>query len=120
MSRTPRFKASETDITQVSPVRLYVPIPFKGIGYPLLSITVFVSKSNTRSIGSSLFCTKSFCIPESFSHCATSSLVDVDEKRLPSSHVTLPSVNACKFVALEPIPLLWEVQTGTMVLPLKS
>lgn len=120
MSRTPRFNASDTELTQISPVRLYVPIPFKGILYPLFSVTVFVPKSNTLSIVSSLFCASNSCIPEAFNHCATSSFVVVDEKRLPSSHVTPLSVNACKFVALEPIPLLWEVQTGTIVLPLKS
>ena len=46
MSLTPRCNASDTEFLHTSPNRLYVPIPFIGISYPLFNITFFVSKLN--------------------------------------------------------------------------
>lgn len=54
-----------------------------------------------------------------FTHSIMVSREVPPRKRCPSSQVA-PLVRLCRFVALEPIPLLPEVQKGTIVLPLKS
>lgn len=57
--------------------------------------------------------------PRLFTHVIISFLVALLPNRLPESHWA-PSVRLCKCAALEPMPLLPEVQNGIIVFPEKS
>ena len=85
-----------------------------GISYPLLSKTVRVSKLKAPT-----FAAGPGRSPSPPSHPSMTSLEEPAEKRSPSSQVA-PGQRACRSDALEPIPLLWEVQNGRMVFPVKS
>lgn len=57
--------------------------------------------------------------PKPFTQASTVEREEPPLNRWPSSHVA-ELAREWRFVALEPIPLLPEVQKGTMVFPLRS
>jgi hypothetical protein len=89
-----------------------------GISYPLFSVTVGAfpfSPAGKLNDDTDLLNFKLRLLI----HSDTSVLFAPPEKRLPEIQCA-EGASARKFVSLEPIPLLWEVQNGIIVLPEKS